>query len=143
MMQFPERKVYTMIITVVLLMLTLLYSVQQYLITNQQLLATCTKVDPKYNDKKTEADPQSLNLDGCYHVYLDVGSNRGNQVRKLFEPEKYQNASAIQIFDKYFGPVKHRRKVFRYLLIAIEVRVGYYSALFSSTLCRQFPKNRA
>ena len=25
-------------------------------------------------------------LDGCYHVYLDVGANVGIQIRKLFEP---------------------------------------------------------
>ena len=28
-----------------------------------------------------------VNLDGCYHVYLDVGTNVGVQIRKLFEHE--------------------------------------------------------
>lgn len=25
-------------------------------------------------------------LDGCYHVYLDIGTNVGIQIRKLYEP---------------------------------------------------------
>ena len=51
-------------------------------------------------------------LDGCYHVYLDVGSNIGVQIRKLFEPEKYPNAHVHSIFDKYFGPIGERQKAF-------------------------------
>ena len=48
-------------------------------------------------------------LDGCYHVYLDVGSNIGVQIRKLFEPEKYPNATVLQIFDKNFGSINERQ----------------------------------
>jgi len=44
-------------------------------------------------------------LDGCYHVYLDVGSNVGIQIRKLYEPSKYEGAKIHPVFDKYF----HRR----------------------------------
>ena len=44
-------------------------------------------------------------LDGCFHVYLDVGSNVGIQVRKLFEPKLYPNAQIISVFDSYFGPI--------------------------------------
>ena len=42
-------------------------------------------------------------LDGCYHVYLDVGSNIGVQVRKLFQPEEYSEAAALEVFQKTFG----------------------------------------
>jgi len=42
-------------------------------------------------------------LDGCYHVYIDVGSNRGIQVRKLYEPMKYPGSKVHKLFDKYFG----------------------------------------
>ena len=38
-------------------------------------------------------------LDGCYHVYLDVGFNIGIQIRKLFEPEKYPGAYLHSIFN--------------------------------------------
>ena len=43
-------------------------------------------------------------LDGCYHIYLDVGSNVGIQVRKLFEPKLYPNANILSVFESYFGP---------------------------------------
>ena len=49
-------------------------------------------------------------LDGCYHVYLDVGSNIGIQVRKLFEPEKYSAAKALSIYDAVFGSINKRKK---------------------------------
>ena len=42
-------------------------------------------------------------LDGCYHVYLDVGTNIGIQIRKLFEPSLYKNAKIHQVFNKYFN----------------------------------------
>jgi hypothetical protein len=41
--------------------------------------------------------------DGCQWVYLDVGSNIGVQVRKLFEPEGYPEAEILPFFDKMFG----------------------------------------
>ena len=48
-------------------------------------------------------------LDGCYHVYLDVGTNIGVQIRKLFEPEKYPKAKVKYIFNHHFGAVQERR----------------------------------
>jgi len=47
-------------------------------------------------------------LDGCRFVYLDVGTNIGVQIRKLFEPKLYPNASIHQVFDRYFGNLKER-----------------------------------
>lgn len=41
---------------------------------------------------------------GCRDVYLDVGSNIGVQVRKLFEPGLYGGALVLPIFARYFGP---------------------------------------
>lgn len=45
---------------------------------------------------------------GCTHVYLDIGSNLGVQIRKLFEPRKYAAsprgaATVLPIFDELFG----------------------------------------
>jgi hypothetical protein len=48
-------------------------------------------------------------LDGCYHVYLDVGSNIGIQVRKLFEPELYPRSLTLPLYDAYFGPSDENR----------------------------------
>ena len=42
-------------------------------------------------------------LDGCYHVYLDVGSNIGVQVRKLYQPEQFPGALIINQFRLAFG----------------------------------------
>ena len=49
-------------------------------------------------------------LDGCYHVYLDLGSNIGNQVRKIYEPHLFINASLLPIFEKFFGDPTVRQK---------------------------------
>lgn len=47
--------------------------------------------------------------DGCYHVYLDDGSNIGVHNRFLFEPKLYPNATtAHQIFDTEFGSPSQR-----------------------------------
>ena len=48
-------------------------------------------------------------LDGCYHVYLDVGSNIGVQIRKLYEPEKYPDAYVHSLFNSHFGSIEDRR----------------------------------
>ena len=47
-------------------------------------------------------------MDGCYHVYIDVGTNVGIQIRKLFEPEKYPEANVHQVFDSKFGNITQR-----------------------------------
>jgi hypothetical protein len=39
----------------------------------------------------------------CRHVYLDVGSNIGVQIRKLYEPHKYPGAPVHSLFDRTFG----------------------------------------
>lgn len=40
----------------------------------------------------------------CRHVYLDVGTNQGVQLRKLFEPAKYPNAKATHdVYSRFFG----------------------------------------
>ena len=49
-------------------------------------------------------------LDGCKYVYLDVGTNVGIQIRKLFEPDLYPNASIHQVFDRYFGNIEKRTR---------------------------------
>ena len=52
----------------------------------------------------TEPPKKDLNpLDGCVHVYLDVGSNIGVQVRKLFEPNLYPDAYILSYFDEWYG----------------------------------------
>ena len=47
-------------------------------------------------------------LDGCRHVYLDMGTNIGIQIRKLYEPHLFPDALVLPIFDKFFGPIGER-----------------------------------
>ena len=39
----------------------------------------------------------------CQYVYLDVGSNNGVQIRKLFEPHKNPSAHVVPVFREIFG----------------------------------------
>lgn len=41
--------------------------------------------------------------EGCTHVYLDVGTNRGVQLRKLLQPQYYPGAKVLPVFDVFFG----------------------------------------
>ena len=65
-----------------------------------------------YNKSKLSVSIQneySYNiLDGCYHVYIDVGTNIGVQIRKLFEPQKYPEAYVNPLFDSMFGNITER-----------------------------------
>ena len=40
----------------------------------------------------------------CAHVFLDVGTNLGVQIRKLAEPDKYRGAPILRTFRDLFGP---------------------------------------
>lgn len=55
------------------------------------------------NEKFIDEDYQTNPLDGCLHVYLDMGTNIGVQIRKLYEPQKFPEAKVLPVFDKYFG----------------------------------------
>ena len=42
--------------------------------------------------------------DGCYHVFLDVGSNIGVHARFLYEPDLFpESRSSVATFAKEFG----------------------------------------
>ena len=41
---------------------------------------------------------------GCEHAYLDMGSNVGVQLRKLYEPARYPRSPIIRTFQAAFGP---------------------------------------
>jgi len=56
------------------------------------------------SSRVTSSDRKEKFGDGCYHVFLDVGSNVGVHGRFLFEPQKYPNAKeAHGIFNEHFG----------------------------------------
>ena len=39
-------------------------------------------------------------LDGCLHVFLDLGSNRGLQIRKLYEPHLFPLAPVLPLYER-------------------------------------------
>ena len=80
-----------------------------YKIARLDKLENKEEITPTTDFKSTTPVRKDNFLDGCYHVYLDVGSNIGIQVRKLFEPEKYPNAGVLSVYDKLFGNIKERR----------------------------------
>ena len=44
----------------------------------------------------------------CTGVYLDFGSNIGVQIRKLFEPHKFEGAQVLPLFTEVFGEERCR-----------------------------------
>ena len=68
-----------------------------------------TRADIRASLRKGNAASNSLLLKGCTHVYLDVGTNLGVQIRKLFEPELYPHSAMLAFFDQWFGDGEERR----------------------------------
>jgi FkbM family methyltransferase len=62
------------------------------LVTRDQLISAKRLLDSKF----------------CEHIYLDVGTNIGIQIRKLYEPQMYAKATVHPIFNKYFGEDRKR-----------------------------------
>ena len=55
-----------------------------------------------YTIQKSQENQRNI-LDGCQHVYIDLGTNIGIQIRKLYEPHLYPRASILSVFKKTFG----------------------------------------
>merc|ERR1712106_852901 len=47
-------------------------------------------------------------LDGCLHVFVDLGSNRGLQIRKLYESHLFPLAPILPLYERYFGAPETR-----------------------------------
>lgn len=57
-----------------------------------------------------EVNRRSKLGDGCYHVFLDVGSNIGIHGRFLFEPQRYpESTSSVATFAREFGYPRDNR----------------------------------
>lgn len=51
---------------------------------------------------------QLIDSGRCDHFYFDMGTNIGVQIRKLYEPQYFEGAPVLPIFDKYFGEDRRR-----------------------------------
>ena len=47
----------------------------------------------------------------CQHIYLDMGTNRGMQIRKLYEPELYPKGTMHNLYIKYFGEQYNKSQI--------------------------------
>ena len=62
------------------------------------------RVGRKHQDlllRKLSPEEEENPLDGCLHVFLDLGSNRGLQIRKLYEPHLFPLAPILPLYQKY------------------------------------------
>ena len=41
-------------------------------------------------------------------MFLDLGSNRGLQIRKLYEPDTFPLAPVLPLYEKFFGRAQDR-----------------------------------
>jgi len=55
-------------------------------------------------DEEVSVNP----LDGCLHVFIDLGSNRGLQIRKLYEPHTFPLAPIQPLYQRFFGSSEDR-----------------------------------
>jgi hypothetical protein len=65
----------------------------------------------EFYERTGDYDPVNVKLgDGCYHVFLDVGSNIGVHVRFLMESQHYpKSKGAVKIFEDLFGSERDNR----------------------------------
>ena len=63
------------------------------------------RVDPKLQPLPGSRAAAAKLADGCRHVFLDVGSNRGVHVRFLFEPALFPHSNYVKkrVFARNFG----------------------------------------
>jgi hypothetical protein len=79
-------------------------------VLEQVLLALFCAALPVSTAKGTMlCHPGAVQLaDGCRHVYIDMGTNIGHQIRKLYEPALYPGNPTEPVFSKYFGEAWQR-----------------------------------
>jgi FkbM family methyltransferase len=53
--------------------------------------------------RTSTSTPAAALGNGCYHVFIDAGSNRGVHGRFLFEPEKYNASKFVHKFTEIYG----------------------------------------
>lgn len=80
----------------------------------------CNKLNVNLTNQETIVDHNNY-FGSCSEFYLDIGSNIGVQVRKLYEPEFYPGAPVLAVFDQYFGPPSTRKANKRLCAVGFEM----------------------
>ena len=76
----------------------------------------------------------SFDLRECSGVYLDIGTNIGVQIRKLYDPHLFPRAKVLPIFNYYFGD--DRRNVCAIGFEPNPKHAGYLERLQDNLVCR-------
>ena len=82
-----------------------MYPRTQHRIQLLEKLETKRIEKPAEGENKVETENP---LDGCLHVFIDLGSNRGLQIRKLYEAHMFPLAPVQPLYEKYFGKPEDR-----------------------------------
>merc|ERR1719347_2266967 len=61
-----------------------------------------------HDNLEDDVDEVENPLDGCLHVFLDLGSNRGIQIRKLYESHVFPIAPVQPLYQRFFGKPEQR-----------------------------------
>merc|ERR1719431_116411 len=69
-----------------------------------------TNIGAEAEKYMAKEENQTNLLDGCLHVYLDMGTNSGIQIRKVYEAGIFPKAKVLPIFDEYFGVSATRKQ---------------------------------
>jgi FkbM family methyltransferase len=91
MLQMPEEKEYNI----------------QRLIRGEPEVESEPVVEPEH---EPVVSLHTVMPDRCNNIYVDLGSNIGVQIRKLFEPFKYPKSKILGKFNEILGSVDARRK---------------------------------
>jgi hypothetical protein len=76
-----------------------------------------------------QTDKNHKHFQNCTMFYLDMGTNIGVQIRKLYQPEHYPDAPVLPIFDKYFQAGPERRANPRLCAIGFELNPSHTQRL--------------
>lgn len=77
--------------------------IRQGSLHRQVLLNRLDTLEEVDGDDTEEVDGEKNPLDGCLHVFIDLGSNRGLQIRKLYEPHTFPLAPIQPLYERFFG----------------------------------------
>jgi len=75
---------------------------------NKLEMVNMVKKENMTDDSSTNKDEENP-LDNCLHVFIDLGSNRGLQIRKLYEPHHFPLAPILPLYEKFFGKPENRK----------------------------------
>lgn len=76
---------------------------------NSKELSNCDNETTVMQNEISKLRKLASPFQSCKQFYVDLGSNVGVQVRKLYQPELYPEAAVLPIFEQYFGSGHHRR----------------------------------